>query len=559
MASPLGCVQASLKALKECCDGLEIELDGQIVTRADRHSFPERVKIISGGGAGHEPGHFGFVGQAFLTTAVSGAIFTSPPAQAILKGILLTGPPESSILLIVTNYSGDRLNFALAEQMARVRHGYQHIRTVLVADDVALDDVPEQVGNRGLAGTILVHKIAGAMAEEGKSLDSVHSLCEIVIKNLSTIGFSFDVDWTSNRIGNIEIGKGVHGEPGAFKMEDQDDFSEIVRFISDKFQRAVPAGTAVVLLLNNLGGPLHIFQLICNAMINQLQFLKIIKIISGTLFTSLSNTGASVTLLRLPQEQHEEILSYIEYKTDIFWDIFKPQSNRSSIIAPFDGSENASDRAEEIGVRINGELFFSILMRICEKIIEQKSALNEMDSEFGDGDTGDTLARGAAAISDHYQNEAEHHTFDWPVAVFQTISYLLSSKMGGTSGALLGIFFEAASEAFKTNGFDSPLWLQLGNNALATAGRSKRGHRTMLDVLLVAQDIMEVSSVIDEQLLLQLSLQCTLTAESTREMVPGSGRAVYSRQIKKESNHADPGAVFIALVVETVVKGLLEN
>lgn len=559
MASPLGSVPDSLKALKECSDGLEIDLDGQIVTRADRHRFPERVKIISGGGAGHEPGHVGFVGQAFLTTAVSGAIFTSPPAQAILKGILLTGRPESSILLIVTNYSGDRLNFALAEQIARVRHGYQHIRTVLVADDIALQDVPEQVGNRGLAGTILVHKIAGAMAEDGQSLDRVHSLCEIVIKNLKTIGFSFDVDWTSNRIRNIEIGKGVHGEPGAFKIEDQDDFSEIGRVISDKIKNVVPAGTAVVLLLNNLGGPLHLFQLICNEMIHQLQFLKIIKIISGTFFTSLNNTGASVTLLELPQEQHKEILSYIEYKTQIFWEYFKPKSEQSLIVTPFEGSYNASHRAEEIGVRINGELFYSILMEICEKVIQQKSSLNEMDSEFGDGDTGDTLARGAAAISDHFRKEGKHQTFDWPVAVFQTISYLLSCKMGGTSGALLGIFFEASSDAFKTTGFDSPLWLQLGNSALATAGRSIRGHRTMLDVLLAAQDLMEVSNVIEKHVLLQLRLQCRLAAESTKAMLPGSGRAVYSRQFKKESNHADPGAVFIALVVETVVEGLLKN
>lgn len=557
MVSPLSSVQTSLRALRAFNEGLEIDLEGQIVTRADRNTFPQQVKIISGGGAGHEPGHVGFVGRALLTTAISGAIFTSPPVQMILRGILLTGPKDSSILLIVTNYSGDRLNFALAEKMARIRYGYENIRTILVADDVALDTVPG-VGCRGLAGTILIHKIAGAMADLGKSLEEVHSFCEMASKNLKTIGLSFDVDWSRDpRIKNVEIGKGVHGEPGAFKFPDQKDFTEIVQFVTDKFRSITASGTPVVLLLNNLGGPAHAFQLICSEIIDQLGFLRLVKVVAGTFFTSLGNSGASVTLLELPRGHELEMLSYIEYETDLFKENFHPARIQSSFIQPQNPMEDEEVKAT--GVTVDGERMQEILQDVCEKIRQHRSALNEMDLEFGDGDTGDTLSRGAAALLEYIaSSRRDQKLFQSPFATFQTISHLLSCKMGGTSGALLGIFFESAAEAFKTTGFESPLWLQLGNSAITHAGQSKRGDRTMLDVLLAVQDSLEGVSVVDKEFLIKLKAVCRDTVESTKAMIPGSGRAVYNRgsTLAAKSVHPDPGAALIELIVTTVVNRL---
>lgn len=207
---------------------------------------------------------------------------------------------------------------------------------------------------------------------------------------------------------------------------------------------------------------------------------------------------------------------------------------------------------------MNEPLFKSILLEICEKVLEHRSSLNEMDTEFGDGDTGDTMARGAMAVGEFLAKKEDCHYH--PLPVFQSISYLLSCRMGGTSGALLGIFFESAAEAFKTAGFGSPLWLQLGNRAIAEAGRSKRGHRTMLDVLLVAQELLEGTTRVDNEFLVRVKEDCNAASEATREMIPGSGRAVYSRSSAMEkSRYPDPGAACVALIVETVVAMILAH
>lgn len=551
MSHSIASVVDSLRGLKETRGGLEVVEEDQIVTWAERGRFPEKVKVISGGGAGHEPGHAGLVGRGFLTTAITGAIFTSPPVQSILRGILLTGDKDTPILLIVTNYSGDRLNFALAEKWATNRYGYTQIKTILVADDVALDDVPEQVGNRGLAGTILMHKIAGAMADIGKSLSDVYEFCGAANKQLKTIGFSYEVDWTELKIRNIELGKGVHGERGAYHIPDQDNFKGIAETVTEKFQKIIPNGRPVVLLLNNLGGPVYLFQLICNDMIGELsKFLTIVKVISGPLFTSLKILGASVTLLELDDANKDETLRYLEYKTDVHYDYFKPAGS-SSFSNEFNLDTNTQKPVNYKGTTVDGRLFQHILRKICEAILLNVTSLNEMDSEFGDGDTGSTLSRGAQAITGYLNDPNNEHSLNYPFVVYKTISYLLSCKMGGTSGALLGMFFESASEAFRTTDFQSPLWLQFGNQALAEAGRSARGHRTMLDVLLVAEDVLQ--NPLDLEL---LQKKCRSTVLATKQMIPRSGRAVYTQSTTTMSKYPDPGAALIGIIVDTVVEAI---
>src|SRR5699024_8868564 len=181
-----------------------------------------KVGIISGGGSGHEPAHGGFVGLGMLDGAVAGEVFTSPTPEQVLKGIKAVDG-GAGVLLIIKNYSGDVMNFEMAAEMAEMEN--IQVEKVIVNDDVAVEDSSYTVGRRGIAGTILVHKMAGAAAEKGLGLDDVKKVAEKAIANIRSMGMSLTpcvvpaVGKPSFEIGEdeMEIGLGIHGEPGTHK------------------------------------------------------------------------------------------------------------------------------------------------------------------------------------------------------------------------------------------------------------------------------------------------------------------------------------------------------
>ena len=210
-------VTEAIDGLLRTSGGKLARLDGyppiRVVIRTDWDR--SKVALVSGGGSGHEPSHAGFVGQGMLTAAVCGDVFASPSVDAVLAGILaVTG--KAGCLLIVKNYTGDRLNFGLAAERARA-FGLK-VSMVIVDDDVALPDLPQA---RGVAGTLFVHKIAGALAEAGADLDTVTAAAQTVIKGAISIGMSLDTCTVpgspkEDRIpaGHAELGLGIHGEAG---------------------------------------------------------------------------------------------------------------------------------------------------------------------------------------------------------------------------------------------------------------------------------------------------------------------------------------------------------
>ncbi|NEO88741.1 MAG: dihydroxyacetone kinase subunit DhaK, partial [Spirulina sp. SIO3F2] len=230
-------------------------LDGyphiRVVVRSDWDK--SKVALVSGGGSGHEPAHAGFVGAGMLTAAVCGDVFASPSVDAVLAGILaVTGP--AGCLLIVKNYTGDRLNFGLAAERARA-FGHK-VSMVIVDDDVALPDLPQA---RGVAGTLFVHKIAGAMAENGANLEACTLAAERVIKSTRTIGMSLDTctvpgSLKEERIpyGMAELGLGIHGEAGVEQVASSGAADAIERMV-EKLADGMPK-TPHVALVNNLGG-----------------------------------------------------------------------------------------------------------------------------------------------------------------------------------------------------------------------------------------------------------------------------------------------------------------
>ncbi len=288
-------------------DKLAFDRKHKILSRAKVNK--QKVSLISGGGSGHEPSHGGFVGTGMLDAAVCGDVFASPSTIQVYNAILKT-QSEGGTLLIVKNYSGDCMNFDAAAEMAEEDDDIKVAR-VYVNDDVAVKDSLYTVGRRGVAGTIFVHKIAGAAAEQGKSLDEVKAVAEKVIANVRSLGFAL-TSCTVPAKGSptfsleedeIEFGVGIHGEPGIAR-EKLPTAGELAKRMVDQIVGDVPfkAGDEVAVMINGLGAtPLQELYLLNNSVAACLEAkeLKIHRTFVGNFMTAIDMAGASITVLRL--------------------------------------------------------------------------------------------------------------------------------------------------------------------------------------------------------------------------------------------------------------------
>ncbi len=277
-----------------------------------RSSGPSpKVALVSGGGSGHEPSHGGFVGKGMLDGAVAGAVFTSPTPDQVFEAVRAVNGGKG-VLLVIKNYTGDVMNFEMAADMAR-DEGID-VEQVIVADDVAVENSTWTTGRRGIAGTVFVHKIAGAAAEAGESLADVKRIAEKVIANVRSMGMAVNA-CTVPAVGKpsfelaedeIEIGIGIHGEPGTHR-----EHISPVDNISDTLLGKILAegiydsGDEVAVLINGMGGTPLMELFVANKHINAVldgQGLKVARTIVGNYMTSLDMEGFSVTLLKLDDE-----------------------------------------------------------------------------------------------------------------------------------------------------------------------------------------------------------------------------------------------------------------
>jgi dihydroxyacetone kinase-like protein len=270
-----------------------------------------KVGLVSGGGSGHEPLHAGYVGAGMLDAAVPGAMFTSPTPEPILEATK-AADGGAGVLHIVKNYTGDVLNFETAAELAEAED--ITVKAVVVNDDVAVEDSLYTAGRRGVAGTVLVEKIAGAAAERGDDLDAVVAVAEKVIKNVRSMGVALTA-CTVPHAGKpsfdladdeIEIGIGIHGEPGRHKiaMAGADEITE--RLLEPVLEDLkVGSGEKVLLFVNGMGGtPLSELYLVYNHAHDVLagKGLEVTRSLVGNYITSLEMQGASITVLRLDEE-----------------------------------------------------------------------------------------------------------------------------------------------------------------------------------------------------------------------------------------------------------------
>ncbi len=300
----LGMVKAYPRHLKK--------LDcGNVVVRAEKKEG--KVALISGGGSGHEPAHGGFVGTGMLDAAVAGPVFTSPTPDQIYEGIKAVAT-DAGVLMIVKNYTGDVMNFEMAAEMAEME-GIT-VKHVVTNDDVAVKDSLYTIGRRGVAGTVFVHKIAGAMAETGADLDKVQATAQKVIDNVRTMGAAIE-PCTVPAAGKpgftlsddeMEIGIGIHGEPGTHR-EPVKKSDEIVDMLLSQILEDIDySGSEVAVMINGAGGtPLMELYIINNRVSDVLaeKGIRIHKTFVGEYMTSIEMQGFSISLLRLDDEMKQ--------------------------------------------------------------------------------------------------------------------------------------------------------------------------------------------------------------------------------------------------------------
>lgn len=286
----------------------------EVVARKEKSG---NVGVVSGGGSGHEPAHAGYVGQGMLDAAVAGNVFSSPSPDRILEGIRQANSGRG-VLLIIKNYSGDIMNFEMAEQIARME-GIE-VDHVIVRDDVAVEDSTYSTGRRGIAGTIYVHKIAGAMAQTGVSLSEVKRVAEKAIENIRSMGMAFSA-CTLPEVGRpsfkldeeeIEIGMGIHGEPGVKKTKIR-PAKELAESLFSYIQKDFSSLEGEVsVLVNGLGATPLMELYILNKeihMILQENHIQVVHNLVGNYMTALDMAGASVTILKLDKELKELLLA----------------------------------------------------------------------------------------------------------------------------------------------------------------------------------------------------------------------------------------------------------
>lgn len=511
-------------------------LDGfphiKVIIRSD-WTF-DKVALISGGGAGHEPAHMGFVGAGMLTAAVCGEVFASPSVEAVLAGILaVTG--AHGCLLIVKNYTGDRLNFGLAAEKARAL-GLK-VEMVIVNDDIALS---QHIQARGLAGALFIHKIAGFMSEKGKNLEEVTEFSRSVISLISSVGISIASctlpgDPKNNRItkGMAELGLGIHGEPGA-KSVSFDGAHMAIKLVLSQLKPKIMKGKEYAFLLNNLGGctPLEMAVLLEEISISKLASQISLMIGPDVLMTSLDMHGFSLSILPLNNEIETAITYPVAPRA---WP--QVRTLKEPVVVPLPKKLNP-----KILVASKNPELRKLIERCCLILEEKEQALNHLDSKIGDGDTGSTLVRAARSL----RQELDKLPLGDAKEFFEALGDLLSKTMGGSSGALMAIFFSAAGQRMS----DSVHWskaLKAGLDRMMDVGGAKVGDRTMIDALAPALDFLAMGKN-----LYDVAKAAREGADRTKEMpVARAGRAAYL-STRVLNNITDPGAEAIACLFEGV-------
>lgn len=504
---------------------------GRVLIRSDWSPDSGKVAVLSGGGAGHEPAHAGFIGKGMLTGAIVGELFASPSVNAIDTAIEAVAG-KAGCLLVVKNYTGDRLNFGLAAERARSRG--HNVDVVLVKDDVSIENDPQP---RGLSGTIVIHKVTGYLAEKGESLETISKVAHETVEKLTTIGLSLgaaDVPGKETPPSEPALGLGIHNEPGAYKVDVNDAKGAVAAVL--KALKPSPEVKSWVVLLNDLGGCSPQERgVLAYEVIKQFGIEKISHFIGpAVLLGSLDMRGFSVTLLPTEKKTLEALEAPVSISA---W----PGVTSVHSVREADTPKALQVKSDDNGPIKHDEAREKTIRKVGELLVGARDELDELDQFSGDGDAGSTFAAGGAAFLKALDEGVLPTGDDY--ALSHKVASLLENSMGGSSGILLSILFTSASTALK-QGEGWPAALQRGIEHMQHYGGAHEGDRTMLDALIPAIRVLNEGGTMNDA-----AVAARKGANHTAELQAKAGRAAHV-PLEKQKGHADPGAEAIARIFD---------
>lgn len=545
--APRAVVREMLEGLPDLHPGLALLESENVILRTGLPPAQHRpVAVLSGGGSGHEPAHAGYVGEGMLTAAVAGEVFTSPSVDAVLAGIRAASGPAGAIL-IVKNYTGDRLNFGLAAELARA-DGIP-VEEVIVADDVALAGTVANDRRRGIAGTVLVHKIAGAAAAAGRGLAEVAQLARMAAANVGTMGVALGA-CTPPAAGHagfelgpdeIELGLGIHGEAGVERAAMMPADALVERLLSSILaDRQLVAGERVALLVNGLGGttPMELAIVARHAMaVSRAHGLSVERAWAGTFMSALEMPGVSLSLLRLDDER----LALLDFETTApAWPGAGKLAPRAIVATP---SPSQASRPAD-GKPVDPQLS-AALIAVAAALEASEDRLTDLDGRAGDGDLGASMVRAAEAL-----RTLAREPWSDPATLLSAIADALRRAIGGSSGPFYATGLLRAARRLPAAPTASD-WAQAFEDAIVAIGElggAQPGDRTMIDALAPAAKAVSRQARDRAPLtgiLQAAALAAEAGADATARMAPRLGRASYLGD--RVRGIPDAGAVAVAI------------
>ena len=585
----------------DMCHGLakahpELEFVEKFKIVKKKEINPNKVSLISGGGSGHEPAHAGFVGKGMLDCAVCGDVFASPSQVQVYNAIKEVAT-DKGVLLIIKNYSGDCMNFNGAMSDAIDEDGIK-VDAVYVNDDIAVKDSLYTVGRRGVAGTIFVHKCAGAAAEQGKDLAEVKAVANKVIDNVRSFGFAF-TSCTPPAKGTpifsidddmMEYGVGIHGEPGrkTEKVVSADELAK--RIVADLVEDCgVKTGDDVALIINGFGAtPLSELYLFNNSVSNELEAagVGIHKTLVGNFMTSLDMAGASVSILKLDDEL-KALIDYPVTTPALTWGGVMSEQAAAAVEAmnaiakalnitptPAKAETKKCDckKAEvkeevyevageaKVGETINLPAFVKIIDKMADVIIENEVPFCDAD-QMGDGDFGMSIAKGFRQLKVDWATRKKGDIGQFLVSC----SEIIKEYCGGASGPIWGSAFKYAGKAVMGKAevtlADIAHLFQEANRGVYETGKKSFGKgavvgdKTLVDALKPCADALTAAAEAGKALTVGLdegAAAAVAGAEATKTVTAKLGRA--GTVGEKSIGYPDAGAYGLGVIFTELAK-----
>lgn len=530
--NPRHVLREMLEGFVDLHSGLALLEEEAVVVRADLPVPASRpIALLSGGGSGHEPAHAGYVGAGMLAGAIAGDVFTSPSVDAVLAGIRAAAGPLGAVL-VVKNYTGDRLNFGLAAELAQ-EEGIP-VEIVVVADDVALRDTVEPARRRGIAGTVLIHKLAGAAIAAGRPLAEVAALARAAAADLGTMGVALGACTvpTAGKPGftlgdtEIELGLGIHGEAGVRRgpLQPADELvTEILQaIVSD---RGLGRGDRVALLVNGLGAtPPMELSIVARAALADLaaRGIAVERAWAGNFLTALDMPGCSLSLLKLDDERIALLDAPAQAPA---W----PGGGRIGPKRRIRAPEPAPAARDDTPPSPLAPALQEAGRVVADALVKAEPHLTDLDSRAGDGDLGASMVRAAEAI-----RALPDTAWTDPARALASVGDALRRAIGGSSGPFYATALLRASRRLAGEAVPAPaVWAEaftVAVQAIAELGGAKPGDRTMLDALHPATEAFS-AAVATGKTPAEAWGVCVAAAaagtDATARMLPRLGRASY--------------------------------